>query len=629
LKLTKDEEESVMSLAEQITGQKQKNPRRKAALLKNVQRRMKICKVKNLESYLKLVFHNPDEFNQVVLACTVKATRFFADLEQFELMLKLLVDSEKNSSPFVRVLIVACATGEEVYSMGLFLEKMRLVGQIAEYHLIGSDSDSKLLATANKGIFSVESLHEIPASFSTLILHGSGKTESYFTFDREVRNRIQWIHGDLLKIGGITRISGEKPYDIIACRHLLGDFDEVEAHSILEKLLLCLKPGGIFCLAPGEGFAFKNLPLLAQGRGVYILDKKTSVIQDQDRRVLIIEESKPIHSFPSRAFSRLGYVVEAVNSFAAATRAMKDFQLDLIILDLKLPQSDALSWLKHKRDLGINVPLVIISEFNAQEAEAYLGPMVDEVQDYISKKDLAEKLPDILEKLKLSSRVENLKIIDETDKNLPLEASRHVNFKKFHPQLIVIASSTGGTEALVSLLGQLPENCPPVMIVQHITLAFANSFFERLARVSALKPGVIKHDAAILPGHLYMALGDYHIGLKKVGDSLKLKLSSEPHLHGVRPSADILFSSVARAKVPSLGVILTGMGKDGAQGILELKHANCYTMAQDEDSCVVFGMPREAIERGAIHFVGNLKNLRAQIDKCILLPPKNRRSASF
>ncbi|RZA11195.1 MAG: hypothetical protein EOP10_33485, partial [Proteobacteria bacterium] len=169
------------------------------------------------------------------------------------------------------------------------------------------------------------------------------------------------------------------------------------------------------------------------------------------------------------------------------------------------------------------------------------------------------------------------------------------------PELILVGASTGGTDALERLLKDMPQGCPPVVIVQHIAHAFAKSFAERLCFAARLKLGDPCESGPIKKDHIYMSWGDYHIGVKRHGSHFFMTTSSEAPLHSVRPSVDYLFESVA-ASGPSEHIftcLLTGMGKDGAKGMLEMRRMGSMTATQDEKSSVVFGMPAEAVAIGA------------------------------
>lgn len=183
------------------------------------------------------------------------------------------------------------------------------------------------------------------------------------------------------------------------------------------------------------------------------------------------------------------------------------------------------------------------------------------------------------------------------------------------PALIVIGASTGGTEVLIKMLQNMPKPCPPIAVVQHIALSFGKAFAERLAQSAGLTLARPDHGAVLLPNHLYMAWDDYHITVKQRAGEYVLAIVRSELVHGVRPSVDILFQSVAKCRQnPIAAILLTGMGKDGASGLSELRSVGAMTFVQDEASSTVFGMPKEAIMRGAAGFIGNPQQIREQVN---------------
>jgi two-component system chemotaxis response regulator CheB len=168
-------------------------------------------------------------------------------------------------------------------------------------------------------------------------------------------------------------------------------------------------------------------------------------------------------------------------------------------------------------------------------------------------------------------------------------------------KIVAIGASTGGTEAIKEVLCRLPADAPAVVITQHMPPGFTKSFAERLNALCKIIVKEAEHGERILPGHAYVAPGGRHLALGKSGANYVVEISDEAPVNRHRPSVDVLFSSVAlNAGANAIGVMLTGMGKDGAVSMLELKNRGAFTIAQDESSCVVFGMPREAIAIGAV-----------------------------
>lgn len=180
--------------------------------------------------------------------------------------------------------------------------------------------------------------------------------------------------------------------------------------------------------------------------------------------------------------------------------------------------------------------------------------------------------------------------------------------------LIAIGASTGGTEAIRTVIGSLPADIPAVLVTQHMPDRFTRSFAERLDRLCAVKVKEAEDGERILPGHVYIAPGHSHLSLRRNGLSYHAVVRSDPPVNRHRPSVDVLFESVAKVVgAKAIGVLLTGMGKDGAQGLLEMRRAGALTLVQDAASCVVYGMPREAVEIGAACEVLGLEAIAPRI----------------
>lgn len=183
-------------------------------------------------------------------------------------------------------------------------------------------------------------------------------------------------------------------------------------------------------------------------------------------------------------------------------------------------------------------------------------------------------------------------------------------------EVIVIGASTGGPDALTELLRFMPADSPPVVVVQHIAPALAANFAERLARNSRLKLGEIKSGAVLRSGTIYLALDSHHIGIRKGLSGPILFLDDSPPVGDHRPSVDYLFNSAAKylSGVRIFAILLTGMGRDGAQGLKNLLDHGAFTAVQDQDSCVVYGMPKEAVRLGAAVLVGPVQEIRQWLE---------------
>lgn len=193
-------------------------------------------------------------------------------------------------------------------------------------------------------------------------------------------------------------------------------------------------------------------------------------------------------------------------------------------------------------------------------------------------------------------------------------------------KLIAVGASTGGTEAIRAVLQSLPADAPAILVTQHMPPGFTRSFAERLNGLCRIAVKEAVHGERILPGHAYIAPGDAHLTLSRSGANYVVTLDQRPPVNRHRPSVDVLFDSVARvAGRNAVGVILTGMGRDGAQGLLQMREAGAHTIAQDEQSCVVYGMPREAVELGAAESVLPLSRISGQLLHLVQLAGRSQR----
>ncbi len=193
----------------------------------------------------------------------------------------------------------------------------------------------------------------------------------------------------------------------------------------------------------------------------------------------------------------------------------------------------------------------------------------------------------------------------------PVKSEKRVNEKE---KLLVIGASTGGTEAIKEILMGMPADSLPILIVQHMPEGFTKSYAARLDSLCQIAVNEAVHGERIHPGRAYLAPGGFHLSILRTGSTYICQISEDDPVNHHRPSVDVLFNSVAKmAKSNAIGVILTGMGKDGAAGLKVLHDLGCKTFAQDEKSCVVFGMPKEAIARGAVDEIAPIGEMADRI----------------
>ncbi|MGH8436978.1 MAG: protein-glutamate methylesterase/protein-glutamine glutaminase [Pseudomonas sp.] len=323
-------------------------------------------------------------------------------------------------------------------------------------------------------------------------------------------------------------------------------------------------------------------------------------------KVLVVDDSALIRSLLSeiiRADPQLQLVGAASDAFVARD-LIKKHAPDVITLDVEMPRMDGLTFLD-KLMRGRPTPVVMISSLTEQGSESTLRALELGAIDFVCKPRLGISegmqayAAEIRAKLKVAAGARLSKRAAAAHPaaiETLVPATTIVGTEK----LIAIGASTGGTEAIKAVLLGLPADSPGVVITQHMPAGFTRSFAERLNRLSRLTVCEAQDGDRILPGHALIAPGGLHLLVTRSGANYVARLSEAPPVNGHRPAVDVMFHSAARCAGRNLiAALLTGMGRDGAQGLLDIRQSGGYTLAQDEASCVVYGMPREAAAIGA------------------------------
>ena len=336
-------------------------------------------------------------------------------------------------------------------------------------------------------------------------------------------------------------------------------------------------------------------------------------------KVLIVDDSALIRGVMSEIINSQWdmEVVGVAPDPIVARELIKQTNPDVLTLDVEMPRMDGLDFLEKLMRLR-PMPVVMVSSLTENGSEITLRALELGAVDFVTKPKLSiqsgmlEYTNLIAEKIRIASRAKikprTLATSAHDGHGEPLAAIR--NPLTSSEKLIIIGASTGGTEAIKEFLMQMPSDCPGILVTQHMPEGFTRSFANRLDKLCKISVKEAEEGERVLPGHAYIAPGHSHLLLARSGANYITKLDQGPPVNRHRPSVDVLFSSAAiSAGKNAVGVILTGMGKDGAAGMLEMKLAGAYNFAQDESTCVVFGMPREAIAVGATHEVGPLNEL--------------------
>ena len=313
-------------------------------------------------------------------------------------------------------------------------------------------------------------------------------------------------------------------------------------------------------------------------------------------------------------------VVGSAPDAIAAREMIKSLNPDVLTLDVEMPKMDGLEFLERLMKLR-PMPVVMISSLTARGSEVTLKALELGAVDFVAKpraesisllQGYTEEIRDKIRAAKdahLQRPSAPKTIARSAEAPLAGASSRVLNEK-----IIAIGASTGGTEAIKDVLIRLPAQVPGIVMVQHMPETFTPSFAKRLDSLGALRVVEAQGGERIQPGHAYLAPGHSHMTIKRVGAGWVTELSKSEPVNRHRPAVDVLFQSVAKeVGKNAVGVILTGMGKDGAQGMLAMRQAGAWNIGQDQESCVVYGMPREAAIVGAVDEVVSLNDVAARI----------------
>ena len=338
-------------------------------------------------------------------------------------------------------------------------------------------------------------------------------------------------------------------------------------------------------------------------------------------RVLIVDDSATMRSLIAAVLRRdpeISVVGTAADPLEARA-AIKELNPDVITLDVEMPNMNGLEFLEKIMRLR-PMPVVMVSTLTQAGTDVTLAALEIGAVDAVAKPapgvSAQEAFGDLAEKVKIAarSRVRAL----ETREPKAVDGA----YRADPNHILAIGASTGGVEALLTILSAFPANCPATVVTQHMPATFTRSFAARLDKMSGATVTEAEDGAPLKPGHVYIAPGG-ETHLEVVGGRCRL-VRADP-VNGHRPSVDVLFNSVARLGRPMTGVILTGMGKDGAKGLLTMRQAGARTLGQDEQSCVVYGMPRAAFELGAVERQLSLPRLApAILDLCAAGAPASK-----
>jgi two-component system, chemotaxis family, protein-glutamate methylesterase/glutaminase len=342
-------------------------------------------------------------------------------------------------------------------------------------------------------------------------------------------------------------------------------------------------------------------------------------------KVLVVDDSAIVRKLLSDALkgeADIEVVGGAGDPYVARDMILR-LEPDVITLDIEMPRMDGISFLRRLM-AHRPMPVIIISSLTQSGSAATIEALRAGAIDVLAKPGGPTSVGELAVRLK--DRVRAIRGmapagLARAAATAAAPAVTPIPVRFDHPRrrngIIAIGASTGGPQAIESLLTRMPEETPPIVIAQHMPAGFTKAFADRLDRVCKIRVTESAGGEVLEPGVAYVAPGGHHLVVDAHGIRLTTRLHEGPQLHHQRPAVDELFNSLARLRgVPIVAALLTGMGADGAEGLLALRNAGAETIAEDEHSCIVFGMPREAIARDAALHVATLLRMPTLIPEC-------------
>lgn len=351
-------------------------------------------------------------------------------------------------------------------------------------------------------------------------------------------------------------------------------------------------------------------------------------------KVLIVDDSAIVRqTYTSMLESDPGIkVIATANDPYIAVQKIQREQPDVITLDIEMPRMDGLTFLK-KIMRQAPMPVIVITNQTTRGAEVAIKALEHGAVDVMTKPDISNNLLLEESRITLIDKVKSAYSAKRNNKRndvTVIEDKRSASALTKLPQLkssnfsantlIGIGASTGGTEAIKKILDTLPGQMPPILIVQHMPAKFTDSFAKRLHDTSLLTVKEAEDNEEIKPSHVYIAPGGFHMSIKVVAGQTRIRITEGELVNRHRPSVNVLFHSLAEVKGKhAVGIILTGMGDDGAEGLLAMHQQGAYTIAQDENTSVVFGMPHKAIQAGGVSKILPLHEIADELCERLLI----------
>lgn len=520
--------------------------------------------------------------------------KWFNQIQHFQWLKSYLAQRDPRSDA-LNIWSLDCDTGEEIYSLLFLLLKEKLSPK--EFKILGTDKDSAKVQAA----FALRNSPEFELQKSFL-LKSAPQLEEFIetSVTKSVKFRNEIAISEIKKLG--------IKFDIV--------FLHDNSKTSIEHARANLKSNGYLILDPHlfskfEDSEFKNIQST-----IFQYNPKVKT------QVLIVEDSKPIQKILEKIYSGMSHVevVGIESTVKGAFDKYNDLKPDLISLDMNLEDGtgvDLLNKIKFVNQVGDNKSkCVLVTDCSINEGNLVFDALSLGASSYVQKpkaSDLESFANDLNELLTEFTRSQSsphlLPIEEKSDENISINLSKK--------RLIAIGSSTGGTEVVRDLIGGLPKNSPPILVVQHMPGQFTKLFSERIQRQTGRPTYEVSDLTELKQGCAYLAAGGRHVTVEKRGSNLYARPTDTEPVNRFKPSISVLFQSIFNVGLSesAVAIILTGMGRDGSEELLKLKNAGSLTIGQSQKSCVVYGMPRAAAEIGALCWSGSPTEIVRKLSK--------------
>ena len=476
--------ELAYRVVERITGTCQQGANRREIILSKISRRMEATKCKAFKKYLDLIDKDANEKAIFISSITIHTTSWYRERLHFDWIIKNFSEKFSTGSHKVKILILACSTGEEVYTTATIFEEFRSKNIGFDYSIEGVDIDPISVKQAQGAIYKMSSSFDsIPLKYRKNFLVGSGVSNGYFTLSKEIRKRCSFHTSNI----DLYLSSCAKKYDLVMCRNLIIYFNKPKVKEVIRSIKRSLSPGGHLILGASEAIDYKQFGLMSHGGSIYqhIDDpKKSSNIKKENKRtILVVDDSKSVRLVLSDLLKKNGYEIICAENADEATKQVAQNKIDLITLDLNMPNVDGVAWLKSYRAKGGEIPVIVISDHIENNAKSIISLVLENLaQECLAKTEIRNNPH------KLISNIKSLIIKDSHDGD-NLKDNGATDIENRNINLVLVGASTGGPKSLQELFSNMPSNFPPIVLVQHLSATFGKAFSEGMCEKSGLKLG--------------------------------------------------------------------------------------------------------------------------------------------